>query len=757
MTLATATLVAMFAVQPLALASQSPDRVVVAGSVHPAMLRAQPLGAAPSGMRMDRMILSLKVPDAARADLDRLLAEQQNPASASYHRWLTPDEFGARFGPPAARVDAAIAWLRGQGFTIDEVSPSRLAIHFSGTKEQVESAFLTRIQQVLVDGAVRHGNVTELSIPGELADVVHGVVSTNNVPRRALNTGFRPLPQPAQSKAAPDYTSGSGHYLAPGDFSAIYNVDPVYSAGIGGAGATVAIVGRCNIDLADVQQFRTSFGLPAHDPVITLNGPDPGVFDSGEETEALLDVEWSGGVAKNATVNLVVSSSTASTDGVDLSAQYIVDHNAAPVMSTSFGSCEQDMGSAENNFYANLWQQAAAQGITAFISSGDNGVAGCDSPSGNSGTKRAVNGLASTPYNVAVGGTEFNDGSGGSYWNSTNASGSNASAKGYIPELPWNESGNASGGSGLWAGSGGASTIYSRPAWQVAPGISADGMRDIPDVSLSAAQHDGYIVIQGGSWGVVGGTSASSPSFAGLMALVVQKTGQRQGNANARFYQLAAAQYGGSGPAVFHDVTSGDIGVPGVNGYTAGPGYDMATGLGSVDADAMVSNWAGSSPPANDFSVSLSPASQNLAAGNSVSFTVSTAVTNGSAQPLQLSFLQLPTGVSASFGNGASTVNLTAGQSASLNVSATTDASNGSVTFSVHAVGTNLSRDAEAVVVISGGSNDGPVGPSCPLGDLDLFGICIPLGCSSTGAPTAWLAVLCFALIGLGRRKARKA
>jgi MYXO-CTERM domain-containing protein len=762
MLLASAMLTALLALQPLALAGVTgrQDRTLLSGSVHPSLRRAQLVGSAPAGMALDRMILALRMPEAARAELERLLADQQDPASPGFHQWLSPEEFGARFGVAQERLDATTAWLRGQGFRVDEVSPGRLSLQFSGTKEQVEAAFLTRIDEVLLDGVVRHANGAELSIPSELADVVQGVVSVHDIPRAAHNTGFRPIDQPVQSKVAPAYSSGGGHYVAPGDFATIYNVAPLYAGGISGAGTRIAIVGRCNIKLSDVRSFRTSFGLPANDPEIVVNPAtgDPGVYDAGEAGEALLDVQWSGAVARNATIRFVVSSSTASSDGVDLSAQYIVDHNVAPIMSTSFGLCEDDLGSAENGFFNALWQRAAAQGITSFVSTGDNGVAGCDPAGAKSGTKRAVSGLASTPYNVAVGGTMFDDAaSAGQYWTSTNSSG-NASAKGYIPELPWNESGGQPGGSGLWAGSGGASKLYAKPSWQT--GLTpADGHRDLPDVSLAAASKEGYIVIQDGQWGVVGGTSASSPAFAGLMALIVQKTGQSQGNANPRFYALAQAQYGSGGPAVFHDVARGDNGVPGVAGYTAGAGYDQAAGLGTVDATALVNAWSTTPPTSDDFSVSLIPASQPLAAGATATFTVTTAVIRGSAVPLDLSAAGLPAGVSALFAGGGATAHVTAGQSTTIVVSATTAAPNGSVLFSVRATqssgaGAGLARDASAEVLVSGGTDVVRGNPSnCPLGELDLFGICIPLGCSSSGAPAGWLAAIALSLLGLTRRR----
>lgn len=336
-------------------------------------------------------------------------------------------------------------------------------------------------------------------------------------------------------------------------------------------------------------------------------------------------------------------------------------------MSTSFGSCEADMGSAENSFYNNLWQQATTQGITPFVSSGDAGAAGCYTGSDTRGHGRAVNGLASTPYNVAVGGTEFNEGS-GNYWSTTNSGSGYVSAISYIPEVAWNESGDVSGGSDLWATGGGVSTIYAKPAWQAAPGVPAGSYRYVPDVALSAAGHDGYLVEIQGSLYSVSGTSAASPSFAGLMALAVQNTGQRQGNANVRLYQLGSAQYGSGKLTVFHDITSGNNSVPGVKGYTCTTGYDPVTGLGSVDANALVSNWMNG---LISFTLSASPSTASVDQGASVTTTISTAVWGGFSNAVTLSASGLPSGVTATFspatiaspGSGSSTLTLTAGAS----------------------------------------------------------------------------------------------
>src|SRR6202167_4367499 len=530
---------------------------------------------------MGRVVLPLLPDDTQQEALDQLLEEQHDPESPYYHQWLTPQQYGEIFGVSEDDLAQVTGWLQGHGMTVEEVTAGRLSIVFSGTAGQVASSFHTRIHTYKIGDEVHHANTTDPSIPAAFAQVIGGVVSLHDFRSAPMHTGAH-LP-------SPEFTSGGSYYLAPADFATIYDLGPLYQASINGSGQSVAIVARSNINIADVRQFRTSFGLPANDPQIVVNGADPGIWNSDEETEADLDVEWSGAVARNATIKFVVSQSTNSTDGVDLSAQYIVNHNLAPVMSMSFGLCEASLGSSGNSFFNSLWQQAAAQGITVFVSSGDSGAAGCDSPSATPATHgRAVNGLCSSPYSVCVGGTEFNDTSHPSlYWSSFNATGTESSALSYIPEVVWNESGSG----GLWASGGGASTIYAKPSWQTGTGVPADGRRDVPDVALTAAGHDGYLIYQNGGLYVVGGTSAASPSFAGVMTLVVQNAAARQGNADTVFYSLADKQRAG-GPAVFHDIVIGNNGVPGQTGFKATAGYDQATGLGSVNASVLVEHWS---------------------------------------------------------------------------------------------------------------------------------------------------------------------
>jgi pseudomonalisin len=573
------------------------DRVVLHGNVSPKARPEFDVGPTDPSLPMKRTILLLKMVPEKQAELDRLVAEQQDPFSPNFHSWLTPEEFGKRFGRSPEEIATVSGWLITHGFTIDETAKGGTWINFSGTAADVDRAFHANMHDYQVDGHLRHANSTDPSIPRALVELVAGPVSLHNFPHKAMHTPPRHQPE---AKLQPGYTESDGTYdLAPGDFAAIYDVNPVYSLGYNGAGVTIAIVGRTHPYAASAKwnQFRSTFGLPLKPPVVTVNGPDPGDLGPDEDSEADIDVEWSGAVATGATINFVTSASTYSADGVDLSAQYIVDKNLAPIMSDSFLSCEQDLGPTWSSFYYNLWEQAASQGITVFVVSGDSGAYDCTDSNGDPLGGKAVNGLASTPFNIAVGGTTLSNVS--TYWNPDNTK-YGTSALGYVPEVAWN---NWDGGYGVyWASGGGASALWDKPAWQVCPGVPNDGVRDMPDVSLDADPYIGYRVYTcandtvstctSNSWLIYGGTSCASPSFAGIMALIVQSTGQqRQGNANSLFYQLGNAQYSGASgaSAVFHDITSGDNGFgSGYPGYSCAVGYDLVTGLGSVDVTNLL-------------------------------------------------------------------------------------------------------------------------------------------------------------------------
>jgi subtilase family serine protease len=592
-------------------AIQSTERIQIAGSSPNRLIAmSKDNGRLAGSKNLGRMVLLLSPTPAQEQAAADLVAAQHDASSPSFHQWLTPAQFGQRFGIADADSTQVGQWLESQGFTVHQVSQSRRFIVFSGNVAQVESAFSTQMHSYTLNNKTFISNASDIQFPAALRNVVKGVVRLHSNPTSPAVVGGAKV-HFKKSGAQLTFDDGS-HGMTPADFAKIYNVQPLYKAGINGTGQTIAIVGRSNIEIQDVRDFRNLLGLPVNDPKIIVNGDDPGV--TPDVDEATLDVTWSGAVAPMATIDFVVSQSNFA-DGVDVSAEYIVDNNLAPVMSTSYGTCEADLSPVESAFYYSLWQQAAAQGITSFVSAGDSGGAGCDAPAGGvySSGVLAVNGLASTPYNVAVGGTEFNDTKDPSkYWSATNDPTTGESALSYIPETAWNESSNDPNDVLLYAGGGGVSTLYPKPSWQTGVGVPNDKARDLPDISLSASLHDGYLVCLEGICGYgdyfysFGGTSASSPAAAGIMALVNQKMGGKpQGMANYVFYRLASVA------GVYHDTVKGNNKVPDPNGqytvgYNAGKGYDLATGLGSMDVNALVNNWkAAATEPGTAVSLAL--------------------------------------------------------------------------------------------------------------------------------------------------------
>ncbi len=685
---------------------------------------------------MDRMLLVLKRSPEQSSALQALLDAQQDKSSINYHQWLTPDQFGQRFGASDQDIQTVVSWLGSHGFQVGRVSKGRTVIEFSGTAAQVRQTFNTEIHRYLINGESHWANAADPQIPSALDPVVGGVNSLHNfaskpmhhvsgVFSRSKTTGeVRPVnPEftyPNFQNCLPEC-----YAVGPYDFATIYNVLPLWNAQppIDGTGKSVAIVGRSNINIQDVRDFRNLFGLPSNDPQIILDGPDPGLVPS-DETESDLDVEWAGAIAKGATIQLVTSQSTETQDGIDLSALYIVDNNLSPVMSVSYGLCEMFLGTAGNQFNSDLMEQAAAQGITVMVATGDSGSTSCDVGNVWSDYGAAVDGFASTPFNVAVGGTDFlNFGTNfantasSPYWNTANDL-HDASAKGYIPEMPWNESCSSPAYLSLQpagttaeancnqafvypiiGGGGGASNCiqsdgqnltscsggYAKPPWQTGAGVPNDNARDLPDISLFSSGgfiDSFYIVCEADAepnaptcnltspytnFIGVGGTSAAAPTFAGIMALVDQfnnpSGSNGLGNANYVLYKLAGLAYqtglncnSSTGPdsrCVFNDVTLGTIAMPCrantldcvqntpnvdrdqiglVSGVDATPGYDKASGLGTVNAYNLVHDW-------NLVTFSPSSTSLSLNNGNAVNIThgqsvpVSVTVTGSAGTP----------------------------------------------------------------------------------------------------------------------------
>ena len=566
----------------------STHSVVLTGHVHAGANARNDRGALEDGFQLPGVTLLLKPTAAQQADLEQLLQQQQDPASPNYHRWLTPEQYAERFGVAASDVAQIVSWLESQGLTVNNVARSRTFVSFSGTAAQAASALHTSFHRYSVNGEIHFANATDPAIPAALAGVVAGFQGL---------TDFHLKPR-LRRPLAPEMTTGGAHHIAPDDFATIFDIAKLYTAGVDGTGQTIAIVGQSLINTSDIQKFRSNFNLGAPNlqtkPVPYR--PNPGIVP-GDVDESNLDIEWAGAVARNASVIFVYS------DDVWQSATYAVVNNLAPILSMSYGTCEPsdlvDLPASRR-----LVQQANAQGITWFAATGDSGSADCE----DQGAAIAENGLAidipaGIPEVTAMGGTEFND-VGGAYWSATNTPLTQASALKYIPEMAWNDTNL---GFGLSATGGGASTYFARPAWQTGPGVPNDSARHIPDLAFPAsADHDGYYFYSSGSPGYVGGTSAATPTMAGVFALLnqylISTSAQKQaglGNINPALYRLAQSN---SGSAIFHDITFGDNIVPcaagspncqnGSVGLSTGPGYDQVTGLGSVDAYNLLHQWS---------------------------------------------------------------------------------------------------------------------------------------------------------------------
>jgi uncharacterized protein (TIGR03437 family) len=551
------------------------DRVLFKGNVHPKARAEYDRGPADPSIEIGYAMLILKPSAEQQAALDALLVEQQDPSSANYHKWLTPEQFADRFGLSRGNIAKITGWLESQGLKVNDVARGRRWITFTGTAAHISAAFQTEIHRYQADGAMHFANATEPSVPAKFANLVSWVEGLNDFPATSYMT---------EASLSPDYNVGSKHWLAPDDFATIYDITPLYNAGIDGTGQKIAVPGAANLNLADIRSFRKQFNLPANDPQIVPYGTGPGGEALGE---ADLDVEWSGAVARGATILYVYS------NNVNNSFQYAVDQDLAQVISSSYGACEPETSPA-NRAGA---QQANAEGITWVVASGDSGPATCD-PHGSTSNTEATHGVAasfpaSIPEVTAVGGTQIDD-STGNYWApANNANGE--SALSYIPEEVW----NGTGPQGLLAGGGAPSIFFTKPAWQTGPGVPNDNARDVPDVALNATAR--YASISGGAMHYVGGTSAATPSFAGIVALLNQYQAAHGGqaglgNINPNLYRLAQ-----TAPSVFHDITAGSNIVPceqssldcstGSLGYNAAPGYDLATGLGSVDVNSLANQW----------------------------------------------------------------------------------------------------------------------------------------------------------------------
>ncbi|MGP0071535.1 MAG: protease pro-enzyme activation domain-containing protein [Bryobacteraceae bacterium] len=659
--------------------------VTMPGIVSSRIRGARDLGRLGPSEKISFITLGLRRTAAEQAALNRLLDDLQNPASPDYHHWLTPEEFGQRFGASANDIAQVTAWLKSQGMTVEDTARGRNWIMFSGTAGQIEQAFHTELHRYDVNGERHFAIASDPSVPAALAPLVLGF--------RGLDD-FRLQPAGGHPKFNPPNGYPTPHVLVPGDIAAIYDLDPLYAAGLDGSGQTVAVVGASEVYKADLQEFRSTTGLAALQVQSVVYGTAPGI--TGAQAEADIDLEWVGAVAPNATIIFVQA------EDPFVAAQYAIDQNYAPVLSVSFSSCEANASGFAPEITEALAQQANAQGITWLVASGDQASAACDK-TGATMPSVATQGLsvnypATLPEVTAVGGTMFNEG-GGNYWASQNNS-DGTSALSYIPEVAWNETSV----DGSIAGStGGQSVLFSKPAWQTGPGVPNDGARDVPDVALdAAAQHDPYLIFTGGGMpGFEGGTSVATPIFAGIVVLLNQylvangiQSQPGLGNINPTLYRLAQ-----SAPQAFHDITQGNNIVQcsggfgcngGYMGFSAGPGYDLVTGLGSVDAANLINQWSasgGTTASGVAVTVTANPSSLTIAGSTTLTATVTA---SGSATPSgSVSFVSSSTSVT-----GTTTLG-----------SATLAAGGNSATASLQVYGSQLTVGSDTITAVYAGDS----------------------------------------------------
>ena len=460
-------------------------RTTLYGHVSAATRIATDLGRQEPQTPSPGMIMVLKSDENQKHEIRKVIDEQQDKRTANYHQWVTPEEFGEHFGVDDGDIAQIKAWLTSEGFTVDEVSKSKRVIKFSGNIGQVEHAFQTEMHLYGLNGAMHVANSTDVSVPEAFNKVIAGVTLHNFYRKGNMGPVSRMKLGGTIKGKGPKYTSSSSvHYVAPTDFATIYNTAPLLAAGINGSGETIAIVGRSDILLSDVQSYRQLFNLPPNDPTFIHAGQDNGT-EPGDDGESDLDVEVSGGMAPNAHVDFVIGTPTFLVDGITNSVEYIVENNLADIMSISYGDCEFNEGVGGNEFNSQAFEQAAAQGISVFIASGDNGPAGCDDQNDSYEVLGYAAGAeSSTWYSVAVGGTEMygectapgvgcSQANESKYWAAANNNLYLSSALEYIPEVPWNDAKGSistasasSALSGLWSSSGGVSAYYMRPPWQ---------------------------------------------------------------------------------------------------------------------------------------------------------------------------------------------------------------------------------------------------------------------------------------------------
>jgi MYXO-CTERM domain-containing protein len=623
-------------------------------SVHPFARPERDEGRLDPATPMLAASLVLGPSELQRGARDARLAAVDSPASPLYHQWLTPEQYAASFGASPAEVAKSSAWLEAQGFTPLGTSRTGGQLFFSGTAGQVEQAFQTEMHRYFVGGEHHFAMAKVPSIPAELSDRVLGLHGLHDFrPRSTARAALRSSRSPA-----PAINLGSNTYLAPSDFATMYDVTALYTAGIDGTNAKIAVAGQSSILGSDITSFRTLVGLPTTSPApVSLLVPGSG--DSAQTVELLQsesDVEWAGGVAQKATVEYVFTGNNPAYNVNDALA-YVVNQGLeiAPVVSDSYATCELGLSGADADFIGEVASAANLMGLTIVASAGQTGAEGCYGQDADAQNPNGISGLyvsmpASLPGVTGVGGTEFPASTlVPPYWVDHDAVLYPTASDGTSLETVWNDTVEDKMPS---AGGGGLSAIFAKPFYQV--GITpADGARDVPDISVTASDDNASYVVfdtpDGDDPSSVGGTTAT-PALAGIVTLLNESVSVSTadggviglGNINPILYALAT-----SSPSAFHDIVSGNNDVPcsggvpgcpsggGVYGYDAGPGYDLATGIGTIDAKNLVAAW--SSIPTST-SLAVSATSVDVGAPITLTATVTSSGTTGSMSGDTVSF-----------------------------------------------------------------------------------------------------------------------
>ena len=569
----------------------APGVTVLHGVLEPAIRSGTDMGRMDPGTRLEGMSLTF-TPGGTRAERDALLVALQSAGSPMYHRWLTPEQYADRFGASAADVARVSGWLQEQGLEVIGPSRGRTSLFFSGTVGQLERALRTELHHYDISGEQHFAPSMEPSIPAPFGDLVLGLRNVHDLRPRARS-----------HRTTPDYKTGSTYQLAPADWATIYDVARLYALtpAIDGKGQKIAIVGQSTVNTSDLQGFRTKFGLdPANLPVEILvpHSGSPTIPSPQYQDEASLDLEWSGAVAKSATLEYVYAGDSPNYSVYD-AAFYAIDSAIAPILSFSYGGCEAGYSPTEAAYLGAMGDFASMLGITFVVAAGDGGAAGCDEFNAAARYGLSAGYPASMPGAVAVGGTLLLAQPTSMYFDA------NSDAVSYIPEVGWNDT--LAAGS-IFGGSGGVSIVFPKPYWQVGVTFN-DGMRDMPDVALASSAYQlPYVVEINGSDVSFGGTSCAAPSFAGVLALVNEALAGAHpmapvglGNANPVLYALAG---NAATASAFHDIVQGNnivpcaVGSPDCPasppyrfGYSCKAGYDLVTGNGSIDAYDLVQAW----------------------------------------------------------------------------------------------------------------------------------------------------------------------